>query len=161
MLEIDPPGDLIAGPAVFTGTSLLRYGGFASLSGADRLRAEVQELSPELLRNGVNLMFTPRPDRRLVIGDTHDYATTPSPFDDEELYELLLAEFRRLFGVKELRVRRRWRGVYAAADGSPFLMASPEPGVAVATVTSGIGMTTGFGLARRVLDELVLVSGPA
>ena len=55
-------------------------------------------------------------------------------------------------------MRRRWRGVYAAADTAPFLMSSPEAGVAVASVTSGIGMTTGFGLARAVLDELVLAT---
>lgn len=155
MLEIDAPGGMSAAPGVFTGTSLLRYEGFSSTTAAARLRAELSATAPELLEHTVNLMFTMRPDGRLVIGDTHHYATTLTPFEDEAVDELLLTQFRRLFDAPELRVRRRWRGVYASATASPFLVASPEPGVAVATVTSGIGMTTAFGLARAVLDELV------
>ncbi|NNC10364.1 TIGR03364 family FAD-dependent oxidoreductase [Planctomonas sp. JC2975] len=156
MLEIDAPDGIRTAPGVFTGTSLLRYDGFASTEAAARLRAELTESDPELLEHTVNLMFTQRPDGRLVIGDTHHYATTLTPFEDEELDDLLLDRFHRLFGAEHLRVRRRWRGVYAAAQSGPFLMANPEPGVAVATVTSGIGMTTGFGLASAVLDEFVL-----
>ena len=158
MMEIDPPNSMRTAPAVFTGTSLLRYEGFASTAAATTLRAEIARSAPELLENTVNLMFTQRPNGRLVIGDTHHYATTLSPFEEEDLDELLLAQFRRLLGASRLRVRRRWRGVYAAADTAPFLMSSPEAGVAVASVTSGIGMTTGFGLARAVLDELVLAT---
>ncbi|WP_243062847.1 TIGR03364 family FAD-dependent oxidoreductase [Humibacter sp. RRB41] len=155
MLEIDAPGGFSTAPGVFTGTSLLRYEAFSSTAAAARLRAELMQAAPELVENTVNLMFTQRPDGRLVIGDTHHYATTLTPFEEEDLDELLLAHFRRLFGVGELRVRRRWRGVYASAPTGPFLMASPEQGVAVASVTSGVGMTTAFGLARAVLDELV------
>ncbi|MHA7987637.1 TIGR03364 family FAD-dependent oxidoreductase [Rathayibacter sp. CAU 1779] len=160
MLEIDAPDGIRTAPGVFTGTSLLRYDGFASTEAATRLRAELSESDPELLENTVNLMFTQRPDGRVVIGDTHHYATTLTPFEDEDLDGLLLDRFRRLFGTEQLRVRRRWRGVYAAAQSGPFLMANPEPGIAVATVTSGIGMTTGFGLARAVLDEFVFDRTP-
>lgn len=150
MMEIEPPRGARIDPGVFTGTSLLRYGGFASTDAAAAVRAELIERSPELIAHTINLMCTQRPDGRVVIGDTHHYERTLDPFDDEALDSLLLREFARLFAEDDLVVRRRWRGVYASAP-EPYLVASPVPGVTVASVTSGIGMTTAFGLAPAVL----------
>lgn len=152
MLEVDAPHDLSVAPGVFTGTSLLRYDGFARTAAAAQLRAELDAQHPELSSHGVNLMFTQRPGSdgdlgRLVIGDTHHYSVTETPFEDEESDEVLLAHFRRLLDVDELRVRRRWRGVYASSEAAPFLVEEPLPGVTAVSVTSGIGMTTALGLA--------------
>lgn len=153
MIEIDPPRGVRIDPAIFTGTSLLRYAGFAETAAADDVRAELAATDPDLLTHVVNLMATQRPDGRVVIGDTHHYERTLDPFDDETLDELLLDRFQRLFGVDHLRVRRRWRGVYAASARSPYLLASPRPGLVVASVTSGIGMTTALGFARDALER--------
>lgn len=149
MLEIDAPDGAVIAPAVLTGLSMLRYDGLAAMPSARAVRDEVRAERPELLDETVNLMLTQRPDGRLVIGDTHHYSVTESPFEDERSDELVLAEVRRLFGA-QVSVRRRWRGVYASSRRAPFLVAEPVPGVTVASVTSGIGMTTAFGLARRV-----------
>jgi D-hydroxyproline dehydrogenase subunit beta len=159
MLEIDTPRGIRIDPAVFTGSSLLRYGGFSSTDAADAVRAELASTDPDLVAAGVNLMCTQRPDGRIVIGDTHTYETTLDPFDDESADVLLLDRFSRLFGADDLVVRRRWRGVYASSERSPYLAASPLPGVDVASVTSGIGMTTAFGFARAVLDRSALRAG--
>ena len=70
------------------------------------------------------------------------------------LDDLLLAETRALLGVPHLTVVHRWRGVYASADGTEFLRAKVAPTMAAVTVTSGIGITTAFGLAPDVLDTL-------
>jgi hypothetical protein len=139
---------------VLTGLSLLRYGGFAGLPAAARVRDRVRRESPELAAAAVNLMFTQRPDGDIVLGDTHHYAPTHEPFDDEALAELLLREGARLLGVPELRVRKRWRGVYASAP-TEFLNREVADGVRVVSVTSGIGMTTALGLAPAVLDDLL------
>ncbi|MCE6995424.1 hypothetical protein LZG04_11485 [Saccharothrix sp. S26] len=53
-----------------------------------------------------------------------------------------------------LTVRRRWTGVYAFAPDE-FLTATPHPTTRVVSMTSGIGMTTAFGLAPTVLDGLI------
>ncbi|WP_030452990.1 TIGR03364 family FAD-dependent oxidoreductase [Herbidospora cretacea] len=154
MLRVaDPYGREIA-PAVLTGFSMLRYDGFAALPGLTAVRARLESESAPLVDAGLNLMFTQRPDGDLVIGDTHRYATTLDPFNAEELDHHVLRETARLLGVPRLEVRERWRGVYASA-ARPFLDVSPVPGVRVVSVTSGIGMTTAFGLAPRVLDELL------
>jgi len=153
MLRVASPGGHRYPPAVLTGTSLLRYGALAACPSAaavrDRLRAE----APALLAADVNLMFTQRPDGDLVVGDTHHRAVTLDPFQDEAVDELLLAEAARLLGTDRLVVRERWRGVYASAPGD-FLVVAPQPGTRAVSVTTGIGMTTAFGLAPEVLDDL-------
>ena len=157
MLEADAPLGITVGPGIFTGSSLLRYGGFAETQAAQALREALDRDAPALGAHGVNLMFTQRPAPsdvagRLVLGDTHHYSLTETPFEDDASDELLLAEFRALLGTDELVVRRRWRGVYASSPKGPYLVASPEPGVTAVSVTSGIGMTTALGLAASVLD---------
>ncbi|MDH2442833.1 TIGR03364 family FAD-dependent oxidoreductase [Amnibacterium sp. CER49] len=157
MLEVEAPGGIRVDPAVLTGTSMLRYEGLAAQPAASLVREEVAASAPRLLEAGVNLMLTQRPDGRLVLGDTHAYGVTETPFEDEADDVLLLSEFERLLG-SPLTVRRRWRGVYASSPLDPFLVAEPIPGVTVAAVTTGVGMTTAFGLARTVLAE-ELVTG--
>lgn len=154
MLEVAPPRDVLVEPAVLTGTSMLRYAGLAATAAAGDLRRHVEQEAPELLDATVNLMVTQRPDGAVVLGDTHHYAKTHLPFDDEGLADLLLREGRRLFGA-DLTVQKRWRGVYASSTKTDFLVAEPHPGTRVVSVTSGIGMTTALGLAPSVLDQLL------
>jgi D-hydroxyproline dehydrogenase subunit beta len=157
MLQVRASGSRAVSPAVLTGSSLLRYPAFATTAGAAALRNRWTTERPELLAAGVNHMLTQRPGGDLVVGDTHSYARTLDPLDppdSERLDDLLLAETRALLGVPHLTVVHRWRGVYASADGTEFLRAKVAPTVTAVTVTSGIGMTTAFGLAPDVLDTL-------
>jgi D-hydroxyproline dehydrogenase subunit beta len=154
MLEVDSPVGVVP-PAVLTGSSMLRYDGLAQQPSAAAVRAELAEASPALLEQGVNLMLTQRPDGRLVIGDTHHYGVTEDPFEEERSDALILDEVSRLLGAP-LTVRRRWRGVYASSPKAPFLVAEPMADVLVVSVTTGIGMTTALGLARRTVAEHLL-----
>jgi FAD dependent oxidoreductase TIGR03364 len=156
MMEVDSPAGSVP-PAVLTGSSMLRYDGLAQQPSAADVRAELLAESPALLEQGVNLMLTQRPDGRLVIGDTHHAGVTEDPFEDEASDSLVLAEMERLFGTP-LTVRRRWRGVYASSTKAPFLVTEPVPDVTVASVTTGIGMTTALGLAKRTVDQLLVTT---
>jgi D-hydroxyproline dehydrogenase subunit beta len=151
MLQVRAPG-LRVDPAVLTGSSMLRYPALAATEGAAELRRRWTAERPELLGADVNHMLTQLPGGDLVVGDTHAYARTHEPWSDEELDDLMLAETRALLG-DNLTVVRRWRGIYASADGE-FLRTPVAPGVMAVAVTSGIGMTTAFGLAPSVLDTL-------
>ena len=158
MLEVAPPGGVEIGPAVLTGLSMLRYGGFAETTAAADVRTQLEATAPELLDVVMNLMLTQRPGTNgrpgsIVLGDTHHYDRTHLPFDDEHVAELVLREGARLLGAP-LTVRRRWRGVYADSPRTDFLDNEPFPGLRVVSVTSGIGMTTALGLAPTVLDQL-------
>jgi D-hydroxyproline dehydrogenase subunit beta len=153
MLRVDSPGGRRFTPAVLTGLSLLRYAGFAACPSVPALRDRFAAAAPRLLQADVNLMFTQWPDGALTIGDTHSTALTHPPFRDESVDDLLLAETARLLGVDTLTVRERWRGVYAKG-ADDFLVEHPAPGVTAVAVTTGIGMTTAFGLAYDVVAAL-------
>jgi FAD dependent oxidoreductase TIGR03364 len=154
MLEVAPPGNVRIGPAILTGTGMLRYPALAAMPSVAAVRAEMEKQHPELLDRVVNLMLTQRPDGSVVLGDTHHYDRTHQPFDDECVAELLLREGSRLLGAK-LSVRRRWRGIYAESPMTDFLIAQPHPGTRVVSVTTGIGMTAALGVAPAVLDQLL------
>ena len=136
-------------PAVLTGTSMLRYPAFAETDAAADLRAELDDTSPELLDIAANIMFTQRPDRTLLVGDSHRYAATMDPFTEESTNETLLEAVRVIVGAPRVRVLQRWQGVYASSAQHPYLIAEPLPGVTTAIVTSGVGMTISFGLAEK------------
>lgn len=154
MLQVRPPDGTTIGPAVLTGTSLLRYPAFAGTGGAQALRERLTRERPDLLGADVNHMLTQLPNGDLIIGDTHTYATTLAPFGVESWDEMIMTETSALLGLPRLAVVSRWRGVYAHAVGSEFLRARVADHVTAVSVTSGIGMTTGLGLAVSVLDSL-------
>ncbi|HJZ62115.1 MAG TPA: TIGR03364 family FAD-dependent oxidoreductase [Miltoncostaeaceae bacterium] len=155
MLRVAPPDDRPIEPALATGLALLRYRGFAECPSLPAVRDRLERERPDLVAADVNLLITQRPDGDLVVGDTHRYALTPTPFRDEALDRLLLDEARALLGSRPLAVRERWLGVYAHSPHDEFLVAPIDRGVRAVAVTSGIGMTTALGLAPRVLDQLL------
>ncbi len=112
MLRVTAPGGRRYAPALVTGLSLIRYPAFARQPGAVALRARLTRERPELIAAGIHLLVTQLPGGDLIIGDTHHYGETLSPFGDQCLDHLLIAEARRLLGVSELVVRERWHGIY-------------------------------------------------
>ncbi|MEL4318404.1 TIGR03364 family FAD-dependent oxidoreductase [Leifsonia sp. YIM 134122] len=139
---------------LLTGWSLVRYAGFAQTQAAASLRDRLHSEDPALAALDLNQMYTQLPDGSLIVGDTHYRGTAIAPFQSEAAFESLLAITRELFGVSELRVLERWQGVYASGPND-FLIDQPEPGVSVIAATTGIGMTTGLGLAEHLVTGLL------
>lgn len=158
MMNVTPPGGAEIRPAVLTGTSMLRYPAFAETAAGRQLcatlAAEFGDDDPELIAIGANVMFTQRPDGTLLVGDSHHYGATVDPFFIEATSELLLKRLSSVLGAPKLEVLERWQGVYASSSKQPYVVAEPQPGVTVVCVTSGVGMTISFGLARRVCEGL-------
>jgi FAD dependent oxidoreductase TIGR03364 len=152
MARVQPPEGFTLHPAVLTGTSMLRYPAFAETDAAAALRVEMAAEHPELVDIVANVMFTQRPDGTLIVGDSHRYAVTHDPFLAEPTADILLDAVARILGVARLHVIERWQGVYAFSSQQPFLIAEPVPGVTVAIVTSGVGMTISLGLAERTFS---------
>jgi len=155
MLRVAGPGGRRYAPALLTGLSLLRYPAFTAQRGFERVRARIEEERPELVAAGIHLIVAQLPGGDLILGDTHDYGDTVSPFRDERLDRLVLGEATALLGLERLEVRERWQGVYPSAPGDPFLVTEPLPRVWVVEVVSGVGMTTALGLAARALDRML------
>lgn len=145
-----PEAGLDLTPAVLTGTSMLRYGAFASMPSADALQADADPLLQQI---GANVMFTQQPDGSLLLGDSHSYQHTAAPFLAESIAERLNQEISALLGI-ELAVAERWQGVYASSDAGPLFVEEVQRGVTAVSVTSGVGMTVSFGLAERTLESI-------
>ncbi|MBX3094896.1 MAG: TIGR03364 family FAD-dependent oxidoreductase [Cryobacterium sp.] len=137
---------------LLTGSSMLRYSAFATQPSAAAVRERIARDEPSILTLDVNHMLTERPDGTLIVGDTHTVGTAISPFQNEGSFGLLERLTADLFGIAP-RIRERWQGVYAKAPRD-FLRAAPAEGMRVVSVTTGIGMTTGLGLAEAVVEEL-------
>ncbi|MFD2024538.1 TIGR03364 family FAD-dependent oxidoreductase [Promicromonospora aerolata] len=155
MLRVRPPGGRAFTGPVLTGWSMVRYAALAACPSAPLVADELAAADPAAAAWDVNLMLTPQRDGTLIVGDTHLRAVDAPVFQDEEGYAVLLRLVADLLGTTpgpDLDVVERWQGTYATAPGE-FLVTEPEPGVHVATVTTGIGMTTGLGLAVHVLDQ--------
>ncbi|WP_233266853.1 TIGR03364 family FAD-dependent oxidoreductase [Tomitella fengzijianii] len=140
---------------VLTGTSMLRYGAMSATDAAGALRRAIAAEQPELLHIDANAMFSRRPDGGLIVGDSHVRAHTVDPFLDEDVYGPLVDSAADILRpTTPLRVRQRWQGVYASSDDTNLVHERLDDATTVAVVTSGIGMTLSFGIARRTLAEL-------
>lgn len=153
MLLLDWRGAPAVPHPLLTGSSMLRYSAFAGLPGAEALRERIAYEQPEVIERDVNQMVTQRPDGTLVVGDTHYRGQAVTPFQEERSFAFLLELNEQLLG-RRAPVLQRWQGVYASAP-EEFLLADPAPGVRVASVTTGIGMTTGLGFAAHAVAGLL------
>jgi D-hydroxyproline dehydrogenase subunit beta len=109
---------------------------------------------PEQLRHGVHLIIAQSADGSLVVGDSHRYDKTPSPFAGQSIEDLILDEYRAATGLRPPAVRERWTGTYAVAADRDVLIESPSPEIRLVVVTSGIGASTGFAIGEEVIQGL-------
>lgn len=153
MLRATLPLDAPLPTPLFTGWSLLRYSGFENLPAVADVSARLQAEYPGYVELDLHQMYTPQPDGSILLGDTHVREITAPPFQSEEGFQVLLTEARSLFGVDRIDVTERWQGIYCSAPGSEFMLEEPVDRVHIATVTTGIGMTTSMGLALANVDS--------
>jgi D-hydroxyproline dehydrogenase subunit beta len=103
----------------------------------------------------VHLIVVQSADGSLIVGDSHEYAATPEPFSYDRVDALILDEFRAALGIEPPPVLHRWTGTYASATDRQLLIDTPEPGVRIATVTSGAGASTGFAIGEEIIASLL------
>ncbi|MFK3678089.1 TIGR03364 family FAD-dependent oxidoreductase [Microbacterium sp. NPDC090218] len=135
---------------LLTGWSLVRYGRFSDGPEAGALRERLHTDRPDLAAIDLNQMYTQLPDGTLIIGDSHATSVAPAPFQPEAAFTAFLTEAEALFDAPAPRVIERWQGVYAKGP-QEFLIDRGDDGVLVLAATTGIGMTTGLGLAEQNL----------
>jgi FAD dependent oxidoreductase TIGR03364 len=154
----EPHGDPFAlDHAVLTGLSCLHYGAFADLPEAAALQAEVVAREPALLEHGIHLLASPTPYGDVIIGDSHEYGDDASPFNAQEVDDMLVKLAEATFGTT-LRVVERWQGVYGAGNGTtgaPYTVLRPQPGVTGVFMHSGVGMSIGPALGRSVVTSVL------
>ena len=154
MVKLADPGLRLPG-ALMSDLSLTRYRGYSALPPARALEARLRAEQPSHFDNGVHLIVAQGADGGLIVGDSHHYDDLPGPFAPAEAERDILDEYARATGRAPPPVLERWTGVYAVADERTYLIDTPEPGVRLVIVTSGTGASTGFGIAERVIGDLL------
>lgn len=151
MLRTAPqPAGWQLGPALAAGLTLRYYPTFEICPSLGALKARVARETPEFDRWGIHVMLSQTARGEITIGDSHEYGTDVDVFDKKEIDDLILDYLKSFASLPEPTIAQRWHGVYAKHPTMPYFTASPEPGVQVVTVTSGIGMTLSFGLGEKI-----------
>jgi D-hydroxyproline dehydrogenase subunit beta len=155
MLKVAPAGRAFRLPAaVISDLSLVRYLGYAELPEAAALQARLEVEQPQMLAQGIHLIAVQGRDGDLIVGDSHHYERSPSPFAEEGVDELILAELATVLRLPDARVRERWTGTYAHLPDRLAVIDAPEPEVRLVMVTSGTGASTAFAIGQEVIDDL-------
>ncbi|MGN8139721.1 TIGR03364 family FAD-dependent oxidoreductase [Pseudomonas sp. 22105] len=153
MLRVRPQIDLNLQHALLTGLSCVHYGAFADLPEAAEVQAQILREQPHLQANGIHLLISPTPYGELIIGDSHHYGSDPSPFNAEQVDNWMLELAEHTLGCK-VQVVERWQGVYGSRGPGPFSFLRPAPGLSVALMHSGVGMSVGPAMAERNVAQL-------
>ncbi len=154
MLRLADPGFRLPG-TLMSDLSLARYRGYAALPEARSLEAKLRAEQPSHFENGVHLIVAQGADGSLIVGDSHHYGDLPGPFAPADAERDILDEFSRATGHEPPPVLERWSGVYAVSSDRTYLVDTPEPDVRLVMVTSGTGASTGFGIAEKVIEDLL------
>ena len=154
MLRLADPGVRLPG-ALMSDLSLTRYTGYAALPEAAALKAKLLAEQPRHYANGVHLIVAQGRDGTLIVGDSHHYADLPGPFAPACAEHDILDEYARATGRPAPDVIERWVGTYASADDRTHLVDAPADHVRLVIVTGGTGASTSFGIAEKVLNDLM------
>jgi D-hydroxyproline dehydrogenase subunit beta len=156
MLRTAPLPGVAFPAAVASGWSLRRYDSFARCPSRDRLAAEPM---PEMLeRFGIHILLKQEADGSITLGDSHQYAPDPAAATsglDPEIERAILAEAAAMVDLPSWPIAERWAGWYpVGADDA--LVLEPEPGIHIAAILGGKGMTCAPAFAR---DRIAEISG--
>jgi FAD dependent oxidoreductase TIGR03364 len=155
MLKVMPedPGFRLPG-AVMSDLSLVRYLGYAELPEAAALRRRLESEQAEHLAHGVHLIAVQGSDSGLVVGDSHHYGWSPSPFARAQVDALILDELYRVLHLPGARVVERWVGTYASLPDTLMVRDAPDEAIRLVVVTSGTGASTAFAIGEETIDDL-------
>lgn len=156
MMRLAPqPEGYRLGAALCGGLSLVHYPGFQQAADVAPLRARYQAEFGELIELGIHVMAAQNGRGEITIGDSHAYAHTHDPFDEQAINAKVLDYLARFARLPDPRVIQTWHGIYPKlTDGSSEFVAEPAPGVTLVNAIGGggLGMTLSFGLAEEIVD---------
>jgi hypothetical protein len=91
-------------------------------------------------------------DGGLIVGDSHHYEWSPSPFNRAEVDDLILDELHQVLNVPGARVTERWSGTYATGPDT-MIRESIDDQTKLVIVTSGTGASTAFAIGEETINE--------
>lgn len=154
MLKTVPqPKTFSVGPHLAGGLTLRHYRNFECCPSLPALQNRISQETPELDAYGVHVMIAQNDDGEVVLGDSHEYGASITPFDKTYVDELILRELRKIVQLPDWSIRERWHGVYVKHPDQPVVLSEPQPSVCVFAATGGTGMTLSMALADQFWRE--------
>jgi len=147
--------ELRIGPMLAAGLTLTHYKNFQDCPSQPALRERFAREMPDYVRHGIHVMASQHARGEITIGDSHEYNDEITPFDKEEINELILAYLRTFLHIPQLQIVQRWNGVYAAHPAELCWTDRPAQGATIVASPSGRGMTMSFGIAEKIVTELL------
>ncbi len=145
--------DLRIGPMLAAGLTLCHYKNFQDCPSLPALRQYFKTEMPDYVRYGIHVMASQHARGEITIGDSHEYDHAITPFDKEEINELILTYLRTFLHIPSMQIVQRWNGVYAAHADELCWTNRPAPGATIIASPSGRGMTMSFGIAEKIVAE--------
>lgn len=149
------PVDWSLGPILAGGLTLAHYECFRPCPSLPALKARLREAWPAHILFGVHVLVSQHDQGELVLGDSHEYDDAISPFDKPAIDELVLDYLRSFVAAGNFTIVERWHGIYVKHPNEPYCVLSPDAGVTAVAALGGHGMTLAFGLAERVVSQVV------
>ncbi|MCD9086362.1 TIGR03364 family FAD-dependent oxidoreductase [Stenotrophomonas sp. SY1] len=143
------------GAALCGGLSLVHYAGFREAADVAPLQARYQAQHADLIELGIHVMATQNGLGEITIGDSHAYAHTHDPFDEQLINRKVRDYLSGFMQVPDNTIAQTWHGIYPKlTDGSTEFIAEPEAGVTIVNAVGGggLGMTLSFGLAEELVE---------
>jgi D-hydroxyproline dehydrogenase subunit beta len=155
MLKVMPGDPAFRLPgAIMSDQSLVRYLGWSELPEAAALKARLSAEQGEWLAEGIHLIAVQGADGGLIIGDSHHYEWSPSPFARGRVDDLILAEMHAVLRLPGAMVTERWTGTYATLPDRLMIRETVGEGIRLVIVTSGTGASTSFAIGEETIDDL-------
>jgi len=148
------PGGWKVGPSLCAGLTLLHYGAFKDCRSLPALKARAAADMPDLVKWGIHVLVSQNGNGELVLGDSHEYGLSLSPFDREEINSLILGYLDTFFEAPDLAISERWHGIYPKLEGKTEFVAQASEHATIVNGLSGAGMTLSFGLAEELTADL-------
>ena len=93
-------------------------------------------------------------DGGLIVGDSHHYEWSPSPFARDRVDQLMLEEMHATLNLPGATVTERWMGTYASLPDKLMIRDTPAPDIRLVIVTSGTGASTAFAIGEETVADL-------
>lgn len=154
MMRVQPQAGFRLPGAVMSDLSLVRYGGYACLPEAAALKARLEAEMGAELAAGIHLIAVLGADGGLVVGDSHHYEDSPSPFASGHVDAMIFKELQRILPLEGAEVVERWQGTYANLPDKAMVRLAPDAAIRLVIVTSGTGASTGFAIGEETVDEM-------